>query len=368
MIQPMPERQAEVTEKLARMRCWLLEAKAGAIRLRGVDWFAWATAGGLDVVLLSAEVGVAQLLVTAQHAYVLTDEIEVQRLQDEEVPPGWEWHVIPWAEPELRERFVADVTAGAVVISDRPTAGEHLLPPVCQAERLSLSVGEQQRLREVGQLAASAMSEVMHAARPGWSELALAGAGTEALWGRGLQPVLTLAAGERRLPKYRHPTPSAALLGDEAMLVFCARGFGLVVSLTRFVEFAPRSAQQRQQQASLRKIEAAGLQACRVGQPLSGVYHAFEQAYRSEGFPQAIREHHQGGIAGYLAREVIATPSSPQLLAQGMALAFNPSLPGSKIEDTFLLQAEQLENLTFDPAWPTVIEQGRLRPLPLEAA
>jgi Xaa-Pro aminopeptidase len=368
MIHAMHLRHAEVTEKLAHMRRWLLQAQAGAIRLRGVDWFSWATAGGLDVVLLGAETGAAQLLITAHHAYVLTDDIEVQRLQDEEVPPGWDWHVSAWAEPDVRERFVADLAAGAAVISDRPMAGENPLPPWCQAERLVLSSQEQQRLRAVGQLAASAMLEVMHAARPGWSEFALAGAGAEALWGRGLHPVLTLAAGARRLPKYRHPTPSAATLGNEAMLVLCARGFGLVVSLTRFAEFAPPDAQQRRKQASLRKIEAAGLQASCAGQPLSGVYHAFAQAYCAEGYPHAIREHHQGGIAGYLPREIIATALSKHVLAPGMALAFNPSLPGSKIEDTFLLQAEQLENLTLDSTWPSTKEQGRLRPLPLDAA
>lgn len=368
MNKPMPDRNEEVREKLAQMRRWLLPAQAGAIRLRGVDWFSWGTAGGADIVLQTAEAGVAELLVTAQHAYVLTDEIEAQRLQDEEVPAGWEWHVNPWAEPELRERFVVELAAGATVISDRPAGEEQILPPVCRAERMILSASEQQRYREVGQLAATAMSEVMLAARPGWSELDLAGAGAEALWGRGLHPALTLAAGARRLPKYRHPTPSAAQLGKEAMLVFCARGFGLVASLTRFVEFAPCSAQQRKQQASLRAIESAGLQACRAGQPLSDAYHAFEQAYRNEGFPHAIREHHQGGIAGYLAREVIATPTSQQLLGDGMALAFNPSLPGVKIEDTFLLRDGHLENLTLDPAWPATVEHGRLRPLPLEAA
>ena len=368
MCQQMQMRQAEVTEKLAQMRRWLLHAQAGAIRLRGVDWFSWATAGGMNVVVLGAETGSAQLLVTEHHAYVLTDDIEVQRLQDEEVPPGWDWHVIAWAEPQLRERFVAEVAADGVVFSDRPVAGEHPLPPVCKAERLILSLQERQRLRLVGQQAASAMSEVMHAARPDWSEFALAGAGAEALWGRGLHPVLTLAAGSRRLVKYRHPTPSDALLCDEAMLVFCARGFGLVVSLTRFVQFASPDAQRRRQQAALRRIEAAGLQAIRAGTPLSEVYRAFEQAYCREGHAHAIREHHQGGLAGYLPREVIATPWSHDVLAQGMALAFNPSLTGSKMEDTFLLQDQQLENLTLDSTWPTTVEQGRMRPLPLEAA
>jgi hypothetical protein len=38
-----------------------------------------------------------------------------------------------------------------------------------------------------------------------------------------------------------------------------------------------------------------------------------------------------------------------------------------KIEDTFLLQADRLENLTLDPSWPAVVHQGLLRPLPLES-
>src|SRR5512135_2837096 len=109
------------------------------------------------------------------------------------------------------------------------------LPPELRDRRLLLSVGEQVRYREIGRRAAEAMSEVMHAARPTWTELELAGAGAEALWARGLHPALTLAAGEQRLPRYRHPTPSSARLGKEAMLVFCARGYGLYTNLTRFV-------------------------------------------------------------------------------------------------------------------------------------
>ena len=193
MCQPMQMRQAEVTEKLAQMRRWLLLAHAGAIRLRGVDWFSWAIAGGINVVVLGAETGSAQLLVTEHHAYVLTDHIEAQRLQDEEVTPGWDWHVTAWAESQLRERFVADVAAKGVVISDRPVAGEHPLPPSCKTERLILTLQDQQRMRLMSQKAAGALSDV---------------------------------------------------------------------------------------------------------------YRAFEQAHCREGYAHAIREHHQGGIAGYLPREV----------------------------------------------------------------
>jgi hypothetical protein len=50
-----------------------------------------------------------------------------------------------------------------------------------------------------------------------------------------------------------------------------------------------------------------------------------------------------------------------------MTIAFNPSLPGIKLEDTFLIRGDGLENLTFDPAWPAVTHDGRQRALPLES-
>jgi hypothetical protein len=49
-----------------------------------------------------------------------------------------------------------------------------------------------------------------------------------------------------------------------------------------------------------------------------------------------------------------------------MALAWNPSLPGAKVEDTFLLAKQGLENLTLDPAWPMTSVDGRPRPMVLE--
>jgi len=363
----MQERSQEIKEKLDFLRSWLGSQEAGVIRLRGIDWFAWVTAGGSNAVLLAAETGVAEVLVTLAEAYVLTDTIEARRLQDEDVPAGFEWNIVPWAELERRERFIASTAAGRPIFSDWPTPPELPLPPELRNRRLLLLASEQARYREVGRRAAEAMSEVMHAARPTWTEFELAGAGAEALWARGLHPALTLAAGEQRLPRYRHPTPSSAPLGKEAMLVFCARGYGLYANLTRFACFSSPDFQWHRRQAAIRTVEAAGLKACRPGRRLASVYDALDRAYAAEGFPQAIEEHHQGGITGYLAREVIATARTEIALETGMAVALNPSLPGVKIEDTFLLQADGLENLTLAPDWPSIVYEGLPRPLPLEA-
>jgi Xaa-Pro aminopeptidase len=354
---------AEVAGKLALLRAALDQAGAGALRLRGTDWFAWLTGGGSNAVLLSAETGVAELLVTRDEACVLTDEIEAARLRAEEVPPGFTFHIAPWAELELREHFVLAAAAGQPVLSDRPLCDEQPLPTSLRQRRLVLDAPEQQRYRALGLAAAQAMTEVMRQARPDWTEWRLAGAGAQALLARGIEPALVLAAGERRLPLYRHATPTGETLGRRAMLVFCARRHGLYANLTRLVAFGQAPAEQDE----LMTVEATGLAAVTPGNSLSAVYHALAQAYRHAGRDGEIDAHHQGGITGYQAREIIATPSTATALETGMAFAFNPSFAGLKIEDTFLLGPQGLENLTFDTDWPASSVQGRMRPLWLEA-
>ncbi|MGL5060047.1 MAG: M24 family metallopeptidase [Microcoleus sp.] len=355
----------EVDRKLEFIRKTLTETDSNALRLRGTDWFAWATAGGSNTVLLTAETGVAEILITAENAFVLTDEIEAQRLQDEELPAHFQMHIYPWSDIAKRESFVTEMTEGGKVMSDRPNVAETPIAPALQSRKQVMMSSELERYRRVGSLASQAMTEVLSAAKPTWTEYQLAGAGAEALWARGLHPALTLAAGERRLPLYRHATPTGEQIGRQAMLVFCARGSGLYANLTRFVCFGSLTEKDSQLHQKIREIEAAALDLCQPGVSLNAVYYALKIAYEEYRHSQAIREHHQGGTTGYLAREIIASPATTNMLAENTVVAWNPSLPGAKIEDTFVIGSDgKLENLTFDRTWPSIEVAGRLRPLP----
>lgn len=365
----------EIAQKIELMRETLDQTGAAGIRLRGTDWFSWATGGASHTVLLAAETGVAEVLVTLDNAWIMTTEIEVQRFEDEELfnpvnqadLEGYELSVHPWMRPSSQEDFVIEATNGGTVMSDRPQASEAELPPSLLHQKRVMLPSELDRYRHIGRLASEAMTEVLSNAQPTWTEYQLAGAGAEALWARGLHPALTLAAGEKRLPLYRHPIPTEASLGRIAMLVFCARGYGLYANLTRFVCFGSLSTEEANLHQRIRQVEAAALNASQVDVPLDRVYDVIAQSYFQNGHPHAIREHHQGGTTGYLSREVIATPATTDLLAGNMAVAWNPSLSGVKIEDTFvLLENGDLENLTFDPNWQSTEIEGRLRPLPLE--
>ena len=361
----LTERDAEVSTKLVAVRS-ALEADT-ALRLRGCDWFSWATAGASNVVLLTANSGIAEILITAQDAWVLTDPIEAQRLLDEELPSVFKLRVDPWMYPVARDIAVQELSANAAILSDCPRNGERPLPAALLACKRRMLPSETIRYRQVGQLATEAMREVLSAAQPSWSEYQLAGAGAEALWARGLHPALTLAAGAQRLPVYRHPTASAAKLGRMAMLVFCARGFGLYANLTRFVSFGELPAGWAKLQQQVGEIEAEVLDASRPDVPLNEIYRTLEASYLARGHAAAILEHHQGGTTGYLAREIVATPETQETLSEATPIAWNPSLRGgAKIEDTFVVTAQGVENLTYDAAWPHELVQGRQRPQIME--
>jgi len=370
---PAGERRQEVTLKLAWVREALGQTGADACRLRGTDWFAWATAGASSTVLLTAETGVAEVVVTPREAFVLTDRIEAGRLTDEEL--GAELadllpvREVPWGDPAAWETAARGDAARGLrdrVLSDRPRAGEEALPETLLVHKRTLLDSELDRYRRVGRLAAEAVTEALRAATPAMTELELAGAASAALRSRGLEDALALVAGERRLPIYRHPTPGHNPLGSVAMLVVCARGHGLVASLTRFVSFGPLGAGARAAHAEVSAVEAAVLAASVPGARFSELYGVLETAYRDLGHLGAILEHHQGGTAGYLAREAIATPESPVALTAGSVLAWNPSLRGAKIEDTIALTQQGLEVLTLDPQWPVAPVNGLDRPLVLE--
>ena len=353
---------AELDTKLGLIRQALDANGLAGVRLRGVDWFAWATCGGSSAVLLAAEQGVGEVFVTADGAWVVTDTIEAERLRAEEVPAGLEVWFAPWNDPAARPAFIAERVGDGRVASDRPGPGEEPLPPELVAAKRRLVPEEIERYRALGLDASTAMTDVLARARPEWTEWQLAGAGAEALWARGIHPVLTLVGGERRLPRYRHATATGDTLGRRAMLVFCGRRHGLYACLTRFVYFADPDVAERRLINAVARVEAAAWDASTPGATLGAVYAAIVAAYAAEGHPDAELAHHQGGTTGYAGRELVALPGHEAVIEANTALAWNPSLPGAKIEDTIITGDAGPEILTVDPRWPTVDVNGRPRP------
>ncbi|GIW25411.1 Xaa-Pro peptidase family protein [Meiothermus sp.] len=328
---------------LARLRAWMENLGFERFFVQQPENFAWLTGGG-DNTVVAFRPAAAWLEVTPEALRLHASQIEAARLFDEETP-GLEVLRYPWYSPPTPQG---------------PNDLEHDLTPL----RLVLSPEEQARYRALGLDAATALGESLRFADPGWSEYDLAGAISEELLSKGIQPLVLLVAGEERLFRYRHPLPKQRPLGRLFMGVICGRRHGLFANVSRLRSFGHPEAKTLNEQVC--QVEAAALEASRPGATLGEVLEAVRSAYQAIGRAEEFENHHQGGLTGYKSREVLARPGNPTRLEVGMALAWNPSLPGAKVEDTFLLTETGLENLTQDPTWPAFEVAGRLRPRVLE--
>ncbi|ETV63663.1 hypothetical protein H257_19404 [Aphanomyces astaci] len=104
-------------------------------------------------------------------------------------------------------------------------------------------------------------------------------------------------------------------------------------------------------------VDAAALAATAAPLATSGdVFRAIQAAYTSTGFANEWTLHHQGGGTGYKSREWKAIPTLEDGIAPNLAFAWNPSIAGTKSEDTVLLVegGGRIEVLTADGDLPQV--------------
>ena len=346
-------------ERLVR---FLDEHDLDALVLRRPSSVAWAAGGARTHIDVTGETGVAWLVVTRESVRGVTSRIEAERLAAEELTdPDLEWTVLDWQTDPA-----SAVPTGDRVGVDGALAGCRDVTAELEVARRSLLPAELELYRALGRDAAEALTATARARSAADSEWQWAAHAAGEMIARGADPLVLLVAGADRVGRYRHPLPTSAPVGDLVMVVVCARRHGLFANLTRFVSARPLSGEQADAQGRLLQVEAAFLDATRPGVPVAEAFAAGIAAYGAHGFdPEEWQRHHQGGPTGYLSRDHLATPAATELIEDGQAFAWNPSVPGLKVEDTVLATPAGAQILTVDPAWPTETVSGRPRPLVL---
>jgi Xaa-Pro aminopeptidase len=306
-----------------------------AIVLRRPANFAWYTGGADTRVDHVSPDGVADLVVTAAGECVVTSTIEAPRMRAEQTP---DLEIVEYTWYEGPDAALREVAGGEAIGADVPLAGAmDVAEPVAQLRRV-LDPDAIERLRLVGRDATEAMAEAAATVVAGTNELEAAAALAAACRRRGLSSPVLLAAADDRIAQHRHPLPVGATVERRAMLVVSAERGGLYANLTRFVELEEPDAELARRVAACDEIlRRMREEATRPGTTLAEAFEACRGFYRDAGFPGEERLHHQGGTTGYGSREVIATPSTPHVIATSQAFAWNPSITGAKAEETFVL-------------------------------
>ncbi len=343
----------EFSQKQELIQNLLAENDLNALLIQGVSSFAWATCGAASYINTATDMGAASLLIAPENRYVISNNIEAIRLEQEEglKSQGWEFSVGPWHQAR---DAVAELAPSLKLGADGVYPGAMDLSGELSRLRTNLTPQEGERYRQLSRLCAEAMDSAIRAVRPGQSEYQIAGLLAYEAESRGAQPIVNLIATDERIYSYRHPLPTAKKLNRYALLVLCGRRWGLVCSLTRLVHFGPLPDDLRRKVEAVAQIDATFIAATRPGLSLGKIFERAVAVYGETGFPDEWRLHHQGGPAGYEPRESIATPTSTAIVTAGQVYAWNPSITGTKSEDSILVGESENEVLTVIEGWPTM--------------
>jgi Xaa-Pro aminopeptidase len=349
---------SEFEQKQAVIQALLEKHHLDALLLKKTSSFAWATCGAASYINTASTYGEAQLLISRSGRYLITNNIEITRLEKEQGlnRKDWEFCIAPWYQ---ENPALAKLTSGLRLGADAPHAGALDLSDEMARIRSCLLPEEHERYRKLGRLTAEALHAAVLAVRPGQNEYEIAARLSSEAEQRCIQPTVVLVASDKRIFDHRHPLPADKKVERYAMLIMCCRYKGLISSNTRLVHFGRLPDELRHKANVLAKIDATVIDATRPGVALSEVFHKLQAAYAEAGFPDEWQLHHQGGPASYEPREWLATPDTKDVVTVGQVYAWNPSITGTKSEDTILVGSTENEVITGFPDWPTItVEVG----------
>ena len=347
-------RQQEVEIKLQRVRDFLQEHGLAAAVLTTTANFAWLTGGGDSHVVIASEGGVGNIVVTATGQHIITNNIEAGRLEDEEVGElPFEIHHMNWHD-ENPDAMLSQIVSGVMATDGNwPPDATNMASEIARL-RWQLLEPEIERYKEVGRLTQQALTETGHEVTPGMNEHQIGAALAGKVLAEGLTPAVVLIAADERIYKYRHPIPTDKHLERQAMLVIGAVKWGLGISATRLVHFGELPAELADKHSAVCQVDAAFILETRPGAAVSDIFKKALAVYEETGYGDEWQLHHQGGATGYAPRDYKGGLESPEVVQQDQAFAWNPSIIGTKSEDTIIARANQTEIISQAEDWPMV--------------
>ncbi len=345
----------EIKEKERRVREFLQLKGLKALLLRRQANFSWMTAGGLNLVGIATETGTTSLLITEKSKFVISNNIEASRMMDEEGlgKQGFVIESFPWFEDQ-EVSIVKDLLGEGPLGSDVPFPNATMLAEDIARLRYSLTPEEIKRYRWLGEKVSMALEKTLMKTKKGEKESEVVGRLCNELWKDRIDPVTLMSAADDRVYRFRHPIPTEKKIKKYLMVSVNARKWGLIVSLTRFVYFGKMPKELRKKYEANVFIDCTFMAHTRPGVLAREVVQKAIGAYQERGYPNEWKFHHQGGSIGYTGRDYRVNFKTPDLIQRNQAFTWNPSITGTKSEDTILATSKGPEMITRPIRYPTL--------------
>lgn len=338
-------------EKMVEViRKWLRKHNYSGIILSRRDNYAWLTKGAQNHVLSCSEYGIAYYLITDREVIVMADSSDIARIAKEQNPLNAFPVEIPWYE--TAGTYILKFMANEEWVSDTRIAGTKNVQNELVELRLHLSENEVNVYREIGAICAETVESVCQEIRVGQTEKEVAAMLKAACLKQEITPGCVLVGADERILNYRHPMPTDKKINQSVMVVLGSEKKGLNISMTRMVHFGKVSDEIRERYAQTQHIFACMQLMMKAGMTYQEYFEKIKQLYASAGYPEEWKKHHQGGPTGYACREYVITPGDKRRIKARQAYAWNPTIQGTKSEETTYFNGKEVEILTKTKKWP----------------
>ena len=352
-------------KKIEKVTDFCKKRDAEGALLNRCENFAWITYGGRSHITLNTVEGEAKLLIIGKEVHLFANNIEMKRLLTEEIPEEitdkFILHEFKWWEgnSELKnflkeKKILSDSFFLDTIFSDD-----------INKLRIKLDDIEMNNYRNLGIICDRVLYETAYEINPDMTELDVQGLLYKKLMSENIEPVLALVFSDVSRITYRHNLPRNINLGKRVFFSICARKRGLIISATRSILFVPDTSLVSQHEKNC-YIDSIAIFNSKPGVKLNSIFQNIQIAYEEVGFKGEWMKHHQGGLAGYKAREIAANPSTDYKIEEGFSIAWNPTICGTKSEDTALVFSGCNEIISFpsDSKWPELtinIKNNKIR-------
>lgn len=343
----------EFLTKLNRIRKYCLENSYDGMYLSSRANFAWLTCGGNNTVERCNQYGVADLFVCGNDHFVVASEIERYRIWEEELArtTGFQLVTFPWGETH-KEDVLARLVHGKKVVSDVALPGMDVRIGEIAELRYVLTDEEEVKVRASALAAAVDLENIARSIAPGMSEYEVAAMLMSGSVISGCDAPVVLVAFDERMNAYRHPAPTGKRLAKKALLARCSEQAGLIVSVSRIVSFGQPDDEFRRRHQACAQVNAAFIAATVTGARASEIFAKGIAAYVQSGHADEWTKHHQGGALGYACRDYVIDSGCTSVVRDNQLFSWNPSISGTKIEDTIITKGDRQEILTDTKRWP----------------
>lgn len=333
----MSEQMREFDIKLKRVRGLLEREKLYGIYIKRQDNFAWLTCGRINYVAIG-DMGNCGLLVTREALYAITNNIEARRMKEEEQLEelGFEMRAGVWYDNHFEADTIREICGDRPVARDFGPEGQNIAGKL-QQQRFSLTDEEIQRYLEGGAIVSRLVEETAATVRPGETEWSVTARLAERAKCEGLEALSLFCGSDERISRYRHAIATDHIIRERVQMGGNMRYKGLVICLTRYVNFVPVSEKLRKQYYDNVMIDCTMIGETIVGESYQRPFLAGKKAYEELGYADEFQKHHQGGPIGYVPRDYRIDFSHQGTILKNQAFCWNPSITGTKSEDTIIV-------------------------------